>query len=235
MSGNTNAAVRKHLTPRLGGDAVLEVAAAAGREVPVRRTFRGLAKSGGKRALALWGASVALTAAAAAQPRAIDAGKSVILVRVYKAGVLSAFGHDHEIAAPIARGTVDTAAGRIELRTHAGALHVRDPHISEKDRGEIQTTMLGPEVLDAEHYPEIVFRSTAVEQVSANSWSVHGNLMLHGQTNPVELEVQETNGHYVGNSKFRQTQFGIKPVKVAGGTIRVKDEIRIEFDIQLAR
>jgi hypothetical protein len=31
------------------------------------------------------------------------------------------------------------------------------------------------------------------------------------------------------------TEFGIEPVKVAGGSIRVKDEIRIEFDVQLAR
>jgi hypothetical protein len=50
----------------------------------------------------------------------------------------------------------------------------------------------------------------------------------------VEVEVREDGEHYVGTSRFKQTEFGIQPVKVAGGTIRVKDEVRIEFNIQLA-
>jgi polyisoprenoid-binding protein YceI len=175
------------------------------------------------------------TVAANAQQRAIDTGKSVMTVRVYKAGLLSALGHDHEIAAPVADGAVDTTAHRVELHMKAGTLRVGDPKISDKDRAEIQSTMLGPEVLDVERYPEISFRSTGAEPMGSGSWKVHGNLTLHGQTRPVAVEVGERAGHYVGNSRFKQTDFGIKPVRVAGGTIRVKDEIRMEFDIQLAR
>jgi len=47
--------------------------------------------------------------------------------------------------------------------------------------------------------------------------------------------VRETGGHFVGTARFKQMEFGIKPVKVAGGSVRVKDEVRIEFDIWLAR
>jgi len=166
---------------------------------------------------------------------AIDTRTSVMTVRVYKAGMLSAMGHDHEISAPIASGTVDTGAQRAELHVDASALRVRDPKGSEKDRAEIQLTMLGPEVLDSEHHKEIVFRSTSAESAGAGSWKVHGNLTLHGQTRPLTLEVTEKAGHYVGFALLKQTDFGITPIKVAGGTIRVKDEIRIEFDIQLAR
>ena len=54
-------------------------------------------------------------------------------------------------------------------------------------------------------------------------------LTLHGQTRVVAVEARETGGHYLRSSRFKQTDFGIKPVKVAGGTIRVKDEIRIEL------
>jgi polyisoprenoid-binding protein YceI len=188
-----------------------------------------------KRALAVWVASLAWTAAAIGQQRAIDTGKSVMTVRVYKAGLLSALGHDDEIAGSIAGGAVDPAARQVDLHTHTRALQVRDPGVSDKDRTEIQSTMQGPEVLDAERYPEIAFRSTGAEPLGAGSWKVHGNLTLHGQTRTVTVEVQEKGGHYVGTSRFKQTEFGIKPVKVAGGAIRVKDEIRIEFDIQLAR
>jgi polyisoprenoid-binding protein YceI len=164
---------------------------------------------------------------------AIDPHTSVMTVKVYKAGVLSALGHDHEIVAPIAGGKVDTNAQSVELNIDAGALRVRDPKASEADRDEIQKTMLGPEVLDVQRNARIVFRSTAVQSAGPGSWTLQGNLTLHGQTRPVTVSVSERQGHYVGHSLLKQTDFGIKPVRKAGGTVRVKDEIRIEFDIQL--
>lgn len=170
-----------------------------------------------------------------ARQHVIDTRKSVMTVRVYKAGMFSAFGHDHEIAAPIASGSVDTAARHAELHVNAAALRVRDANVSEKDRDEIQKTMLGPKVLDSQRYPEIVFRSTAVEPARPDVWKVRGALTLHGQARPLIVEVSERAGHYVGSSRLKQSDFGINPVRIAGGTVRVRDEIRIEFDIQLAR
>lgn len=184
--------------------------------------------------LAGWIASLAWTTAAVAQPRAIDAGKSVMTVRVYKAGLLSAMGHNHEIAAPIAKGTVDVTGRQVELHVQTRTLEVRDPGISDKDRAEIQSNMLGKQVLDAAGNPEIVFRSTGAEAAGAGSWKVTGNLTLRGQTHTVVVEVREDGEHYVGTARFKQTEFGIQPIKVAGGAVRVKDEIRIEFNIQLA-
>jgi polyisoprenoid-binding protein YceI len=113
-------------------------------------------------------------------------------------------------------------------------LKVRDAKGSEKDHDEIQKTMLGPEVLDAGRYPEIVFRSTAVEPIGQGSWKVRGDLTLHGQTRPVTVEVRQKDERYIGSSLLKQTDFGIKPIRIAGGTVRVKNEIRIEFDIQLS-
>ncbi len=188
---------------------------------------------GGKTVLVTLAAAAAW--AASGQQRAIDVQKSAMVVRVYKAGVFSAFGHDHEIAAPIASGAADPAAQRVELRVSAAALRVRDPKASEKDRAEVEKAMLGPDVLDVEHYPEIVFRSTSVEGPGPDSWKVHGNLTLHGQTQPVTVEVKVENGHYTGFAELKQTDFAIKPVAFAGGAVKVKNEVRIEFDIQLAR
>jgi polyisoprenoid-binding protein YceI len=185
--------------------------------------------------LVVFVASLAWTPAASARQHAIDSGKSVMTVRVYKAGVFSAMGHEHEIAAPITDGVVDSAAHRVELHIKAGSLRVHDPNTSERDRDEIQKTMLGSDVLDVEDYTEIVFRSTAIEPAGSASWKVRGDLTLHGQTRPITVEIRESSGHYVGASRLKQTEFGMKPVKVAGGTIQVKDEVRVEFDIQLAR
>jgi len=62
---------------------------------------------------------------------------------------------------------------------------------------------------------------------------VQGTLSLHGQTRPVTIDVRETGGHYEGSVRLKQTDFGIKPVKAGGGTVKVKDEIQIDFKIQL--
>jgi polyisoprenoid-binding protein YceI len=172
---------------------------------------------------------------AIAQPRQIDAAKSVLTVHVYKSGLLSAFGHDHAISAPVSGGAVDVQGRSVELRVDAAALRVQDPGVSDKDRAEIQATMLGADVLDAANHHEIHFRSTSVEAAGAGVWKVAGDLTLHGQSHPVSMEVHEKDGRYTGNCRFKITDFGIKPVKAAGGAVRVKDEVQLEFDIQLAR
>jgi hypothetical protein len=65
---------------------------------------------------------------------------------------------------------VDVGGHKVELRTNAGALRVRDAKVSDKDRNEIQTNMIGPDVLDAERYKEIGFRSTGAEAAGAGAW-----------------------------------------------------------------
>ena len=170
-----------------------------------------------------------------AKQQLIDTQKSVMTVRVNTGGLFAAFAHDHDIAAPIAGGSVDVDAKRVEVRVNAGELRVKDAKASAEDRAKIQKTMLGPEVLDSRRYPEILFRSTAVEGSGPDSWTVRGNLTLREQTQAVAVKVREKGGHYVGDAVVKQTDFGIKPVRIAGGTVRVKDEVQIQFDILLAR
>jgi hypothetical protein len=170
-----------------------------------------------------------------AQQRGIDTNKSTIVLHVGKSGVFSSFAHDHDIIAPIASGNVNTSNPlSVGLRIDARTLRVRDVDASEKDRNQIQATMLGPEVLDSEHHQEIAFKSRTVEVLGDGHWTVRGELTLHGQTQPVTAEVTEKAGRYTGRAIVKQTDFGIKPVKVAGGTVKVKDEVSVEFNIQLS-
>ncbi|MFY9530151.1 MAG: YceI family protein [Candidatus Acidiferrales bacterium] len=170
------------------------------------------------------------------QSRAIDAGQSSLRVHVFKTGFFSAFAHDHEIEAPIANGTIDlsTIPG-VALRVDARRLRVLDPEASTGTRDEIQKTMEGPAVLDFERFPDIGFQSTRVEQRGTDHWMVQGDLTLHGQTKPVVVDVALKDGHYRGSATIKQRDFGMTPVSVAGGTVKVKDEVRIEFDIVLAQ
>ncbi len=172
-----------------------------------------------------------LWAAESGTRQEIDVQKSAMTVRVFKAGLFSAFGHDHEISAPIRQGGFSESSSSADLIVDAGEMRVLDKDVSAKDRAEIQETMLGPKVLDSVRFPEIRFRSTAVEHTGTGRLAVHGDLTLHGQTRPVKLDVQAGNGHYKGATQLKQSDFGIQPVTAGGGAIKVKDELTVEFDI----
>src|SRR2546423_5888320 len=125
--------------------------------------------------------NVAITAALlgtlnAQSVRQIDPGRSKVIVHVGKAGMFSAFGHEHEIAALVFAGSL-RGQEAVEFAADARQMKVADTDVSEKDRAEIQKTMLGPEGLDAERFPEIKVRSTAVER-GTNDWRVRGTLTL---------------------------------------------------------
>ncbi len=163
--------------------------------------------------------------------RQIDVDKSVLTVRVYKSGLFSAFAHDHEIRAPIQSGTFDEQKHTVEFKVKAAELKVLDPDGSDGERSQVQHTMEGPKVLDPEKFPEISFQSTSIEAAGPGKWNVQGDLTLHGQTHPVKVEVEGGNGHYRGPSRFRQTEFGMTPITIGGGAVKVKDEVRIEIDV----
>jgi hypothetical protein len=58
-----------------------------------------------------------------------------------------------------------------------------------------------------------------------------GTLSLHGKTRSVSFHIVRSSGHYRGDVILKQRDFGITPVMVAGGTVKVKDEMKIDLDI----
>jgi polyisoprenoid-binding protein YceI len=186
-----------------------------------------------RRTTVLAAASFLCVLGVSAQQHRIDTEKSTLTIHVGKTGAFSAFGHEHEVRAPIHNGTADTGSHPIvEIHVDARALRVVDKDVSEKERAEVQTTMLGPEVLDSERYQEIVFKSTNAEPAGQGRWTLRGDLTLHGQTRRVTAQVRLQDGRYIGEAAVKQTDFGIKPPGKAG--VRAKDEVKVEFDVRLA-
>jgi len=179
-------------------------------------------------------ASVALLAATApphAAPRAIDPAHSTLTVYAYKTGLFAFAADNHQISAPITGGTVDEAARSVTLSVDARGMRVLDPN-SPRNRDQVQANMLGPKVLDTAKYPTISFRSTGWRVDSATHFTVTGDLTLHGRTHEVLVNVDRAaDGRYTGNATVKQTDFGITPITIAGGAVRVKDEVRVEFAI----
>jgi polyisoprenoid-binding protein YceI len=166
----------------------------------------------------------------------LDLAASKITVHVEKSGLFSAFAHNHIISAPLASANLDADNRTVELKFRAQDMTVLDPGTSDSERSTIESTMKSGEVLDPARFPEITFASTSVEASAGDAsapthYLVHGKLTLHGVTRPIDLSVSFSGGHYTGKVTLKQTDFGITPVKIAGGTIRVKDPIEIVFEI----
>src|SRR6185503_895178 len=118
-----------------------------------------------------------------ADTRPVDTARSTLTVYVYKSGLFSGFADDHIIDAAIAKGTLsDKAPLSVSIEVRAGDLRVRDPKLSESKRADVQTRMVGPDVLDTQKFASIAFESTMVEAADADRWNVTGRLTIHGQS-----------------------------------------------------
>jgi polyisoprenoid-binding protein YceI len=193
------------------------------------------------------GFAALLLAAMGAQAQSsyvFETSSSKLEIDVFREGFLKAFGHDHLIAAKDFSGRVSLDLQKMErssvtLRVAANSLKVIDPDTSEKDRADVQAAMQGEKVLDSAKFPEIVFTSTGVTKAEkkGDAWSVvvAGTLRLHGVSKsislPLKLSVRGEELIAEGEVSFLQSDYGITPIKVGGGSVRVKDQLRIRFQI----
>ena len=167
-----------------------------------------------------------------ADAQLIDVERSTLTVHVFKAGLFSAFADNHVIRAPIVSGRItDEGTLTVELTVKAAQMTVLDPTLSADKRAEVQARMHGPEVLDSARYHDIRFTSTRIAPDGADRWRVIGDLTLHGTSRPLTLVVVRRDGRFRGTVSIRQRDFGIWPISIAGGAVKVKDEVQIDFDI----
>jgi polyisoprenoid-binding protein YceI len=172
----------------------------------------------------------------------IDAAKSRFTVTAYASGLLSGLGHNPVIAIRDFTGQINFAAeelskSSLEFLVQAESLTVQSD-VSDKDRSEIERTMKG-NVLETGRYPEVVFASTEVSGTrlgdSLYALKIQGLLSLHGVTRTQSLVTQMVPGEdslrAYGEFTLRQTDFNIKLVSVAGGALKVKDELKLSFDM----
>jgi polyisoprenoid-binding protein YceI len=177
-------------------------------------------------------AALPLMAQNTAQERPIDTQRSTITIHVGKSGLLSAAAHDHTITAPISSGSlVDSTPLRIEFIVETARMTVKaDPKVDAKTQGTIQTDM-EEMTLETKKFPRIAFLSSRVEKIAEGQWKVDGDLSLHGVTKPMSLTVKQTGDSWTTRTVLKQTDFGIKPISIGGGMIKVKNEVEIDFQI----
>jgi len=172
----------------------------------------------------------------------IDASRSSFTAQAFAEGMLSFMGHNPTFAIGRYGGEIqldsdNSAVDSMLLVAQAETLSLLDK-VSAKDAAEIENTMR-QEVLEISRHPEIVFvsRDVSMKQIADSKYAVQINGFLslhgetHGQTIKAEAEISGKTIRAQGKFKLKQSDFKIKQVKALGGTLKVKDEVEISFDI----
>src|ERR1700686_3915817 len=141
----------------------------------------------------------------------IDRERSTFTVRAFATGLLSAFGHNPTIAIPDLEGEVVFNSEPVEqsslrLVIHAASLTVTDD-IREKDRMDINRAM-HEEVLESDSYADIIYECSHITA------SKNGDAL-----------------RATGEFSVRQSDYDIRPDSAAAGSVKLKDELKLSFDI----
>ena len=175
----------------------------------------------------------------------VDTQASEIRLLVYRDGPMARFGHNHVMIGQV-RGEIsvsDSAAAsgfRLEIPVESFAVDAPLPRaeegeafsatVSDQARKGTRDNMLGPEVLDAAHYPLILIESDSLVGPRWNP-GVTAHITLRGTSSELKFPaaVIEQPGSLTVIAAFHvlQSDLGIKPFSVLGGAIRVRDAIDI--------
>jgi polyisoprenoid-binding protein YceI len=171
----------------------------------------------------------------------INSAISKFTVQAFASGLLSAFGHNPIISISDFSGEInlseDIDQSRFQITVQAASLKVASD-ASDKDRREIERLM-NKEVLESGRYPEIAYSCSSIASSKTGEgqyWSaLNGELTLHGVTRnltvPTRVFISGDTLKAAGSFSILQSDYGIKPVSVAGGSLKVKNEVKFVFDM----
>jgi len=165
-------------------------------------------------------------------------GNASLRVKTYREGMAAKVGHDLVIEVTRWDATVDLTAATVELNADPRSLEVREgvrglKPLTDKDRSEIHKN-IDDKVLKGQ---PIAFRSTAVRLSEAGGpFGVDGQLTMAGRTRPVTAQLDVgADGRVGGTIPLTQSDWGIKPYRGLMGALKVRDDVEILIDVQLAQ
>jgi len=167
-----------------------------------------------------------------------DTGR--VVIKTGRAGLAAKAGHDLTIEVTRWSAQVEVpaeddggqSAATISAELDLGSLEVREGTggampLTDRDRREIQKQIGG--ILRG---GTASFASTRV----IPSGAIEGTVTLNGKTQPARLQLTDSgSGRYRGSATLAQTGFGIKPYTGFFGALKLKDEVVVEFEVDLSK
>lgn len=170
----------------------------------------------------------------------IDPKASQFTVQAFASGLISAVAHSPKIAIRKWKGEVNfvpdsLADASLKVVIQSGSLEVLDD-LRDSDRRELHRVM-NEDVLETRRYPEVVFESSTIHSErlkdNLNRVNVEGRLSLHGVTNGQTFLSQVAFGvdsfRAYGEFTLLQSDYGIRIASIAGGTLKLQDELKFSF------
>jgi hypothetical protein len=171
-----------------------------------------------------------------------DTGR--VVIKTSRAGLAAKAGHDLTIEFTRWSGQAEipdseaggVTAAQITAELDLGSLVVRvgtggAKPLNDGDRRDIKKTMRG--ILGD---GTASFSSSKITRFGASGGAVEGTLTLNGKTQPVRLQVNAPGeGRYRGSATVPQSAFGIKPYSGFFGALKLRDEVTVEFEVDLAK
>ncbi len=126
----------------------------------------------------------------------------------------------------VAKVTAELDLGSLEVREGTGGAKP----LTDGDRRDIKKTLSG--ILGD---GTASFTSSKITRFGASGGAIEGTVTFNGQSQPARLQVSEPGpGRYRGSATVLQTGFGIKPYTGFFGALKLKDEVTVEFEVNLS-
>ena len=164
------------------------------------------------------------------------------MLKTGRQGIAAKAGHDLTIEVTRWSAQVEVpdeeaggiAAATVSAEFDLGSLEVREgaggaKPLTDRDRGEIRKTISG--ILGG---GTASFTSSRIVRFGASGGAIEGTFTLNGKSEPVRLQVSEPEaGRYRGTATVIQSAHGIKPYVGFFGALKLKDEVRVEFEVSI--
>jgi polyisoprenoid-binding protein YceI len=192
------------------------------------------------RNLLRWGLAgiVAVTiagAAAQAEVYEIDPSHSTVGFKIRHLAISSVPGRFGDFS-----GTIEFDPKNINKSHTEASIAIKSINTDNKKRDD---HLKGADFFDEAKHPAISFKTTKVEPVSESTFKATGDLMMHGITKPVTLDVEYTGSAtdpwgnkrvgFAATTSLSRKDFGITWNKAldAGGVV-LGDEVKVTLEIE---
>ena len=176
----------------------------------------------------------------------LDSSRSKFMIRAFAGGLLWFKGHDHFVAARdfagearLTPGSVSPASLNLSVRA-ASLAETREVFNAQQKKiidGELRDIVLEPD-----KYPDITFKSTDVSVDARGGLfrvKLGGDLTLRGVTRrvviPAEVTLEGDALRARGEFNVKRSDFKVPATSAFHGTVRIRDRLKVSFDIVARR